>query len=197
MSSESDSFGRREVLGITAAVVVGGITSIAVGEEKRELFNEGKVGEFDFLAGEWKIANRRLKDETANEWDEFEGEATCWSILNGQGSIEELRIPARQFAGMGLRLLDVKKKQWQDFWVNARSGELTGPGTPGHFVDGAGIFESEEKDGENTIRARGIWDQITEKSCRWRQAVSRDDGKTWQENWVMHWTRVEKKSRTE
>jgi hypothetical protein len=38
---------------------------------------------------------------------------------------------------------------------------------------------------------RGIWDQITPNSCRWSQAVSRDDGRNWDENWVMLWTRVE------
>jgi hypothetical protein len=40
------------------------------------------------------------------------------------------------------------------------------------------------------IIIRGVWDQITATSCRWFQAVSRDDGKTWQENWIMNWARA-------
>jgi hypothetical protein len=40
-------------------------------------------------------------------------------ILAGVGSVEELRIPARNFSGMGLRLLDLEKKVWADHWVNA------------------------------------------------------------------------------
>ena len=75
----------------------------------------GKPGDFDFLQGEWKIAHQRPKANSPGEWDHFEGEATCWSILGGIASIEELRIPARNFSGMGLRLLDSEKKLWSDF----------------------------------------------------------------------------------
>lgn len=149
----------------------------------------GKPGEFDFLAGEWRISHRRLKSETG-EWDEFTGEATCWNILGGVGSVEELRIPARNFAGMGLRLLDMDKRVWTDFWVNAKSGVLTTPGLSGYFHDGAGIFEADEMDGEQPIKVRGIWDRITPNSCRWHQTVSRDGGQTWAANWFMDWVRV-------
>ena len=37
------------------------------------------AGQFDWLSGEWRIANRRLK--APGDWDVFDGEATCWSIL--------------------------------------------------------------------------------------------------------------------
>ncbi len=51
-------------------------------------------------------------------------------------------------------------------------------------------WDGDDKDGETPIIVRGAWDQITPRSCRWCQAVSRDDGKTWEDSWVMHWTRV-------
>ena len=103
----------------------------------------GKAGDFDFLAGSWKISHRRLKTPGSKDWDVFQGEATCWTILGGVGSVEELRIPARNFSGLGLRLLDVEKRIWSDFWVNARSGVLTTPGTTGSFEKGVGTFVSE------------------------------------------------------
>lgn len=145
------------------------------------------IGNFDFLAGEWRISHRRLLGE---DWDEFEGEATVWSILGGVGSVEELRIPARDFCGLGLRLFDVEAGAWTDFWVNARAGVLTPPGQKGGFDGGVGTFESDEMDGATPIKVRGIWDRITPKSCRWRQAISRDGGKTWTENWFMDWVRA-------
>lgn len=150
----------------------------------------GKPGDFDFLAGEWKIQHRRLKTPGTDDWDEFEGEATCWTILAGVGSVEELRIPARNFSGMGLRLLDVEKRLWSDFWVNAKSGILTTPGTTGVFVDGAGTFVADDVDGDTPIKVRGVWDRITPTSCRWHQALSYDGGKTWQGQWFMDWTRA-------
>lgn len=150
----------------------------------------GKPGDFNFLAGSWKIQNRRLKKAGGKDWDTFPGEATCWTILGGVGSIEELRIPARDFAGMGLRLLDVEKRVWSDFWVNARSGVLTTPGLTGGFENGAGTFIAEENENGKVVVVRGVWDRITANSCRWHQAVSNDGGKTWDPNWFMDWTRA-------
>lgn len=149
----------------------------------------GRPGDFKFLDGEWRIRHRWLRNGSA-EWDRFEGEATCWSTLGGGGSVEELRIPAREFSGMGLRLLDLEKKVWSDFWVNAKSGELTTPGQTGSFESGSGIFYTRDtEDGKPAIYA-GIWDRITANGCRWRQAASYDDGRTWAQNWIMDWTRA-------
>ncbi|MBS1965217.1 MAG: hypothetical protein JST60_05280 [Chloroflexi bacterium SZAS-1] len=67
---------------------------------------------------------------------------------------------------------------------------LTTPGTSGVFIDGTGTFEADEVEDGVPMKVRGIWDQITPTSCRWRQAISRDGGLTWQETWVMDWTRT-------
>jgi hypothetical protein len=151
---------------------------------------KGKAGDFDFLAGEWTIKHRWKSAPDDDAWLMFEGEATCWTILGGVGSVEELRIPVRNFSGMGLRLLNIEQGIWSDFWVNARSGVLTTPGTSGVFIDGTGTFEADEVEDGVPMKVRGIWDQITPTSCRWRQAISRDGGLTWQETWVMDWTRT-------
>ncbi len=150
-----------------------------------------KKGDFAFLTGEWRIENRRYRPETKH-WDEFEGEATVWGFLDGLGSLEELRIPARDFAGMGLRLLDLETGVWNDFWVNAKSPVLTTPGLQGEFKDGVGTFVASEKDGDSTVLVRGVWDQITVDSCRWYQSISKDNGQSWQDNWVMKWQRLKK-----
>ena len=182
---------RRALLQAAAAGLALGQISLAsaAGAEARTP-PPGKPGDFNFLAGEWKIRHRRLKDAASEAWDEFEGEATCFTILDGVGSVEELRIPARQFSGMGLRLLDVKAAVWNDFWVNAKSGVLSTPGTTGYFENGEGVFTSDDVDGDTPIKVRGVWDRITPTSCRWHQAISRDGGKSWQGNWFMDWQRA-------
>lgn len=148
----------------------------------------GKPGDFDFLHGEWKIAHQRLK--SPGEWDKFEGEATCWSILGGVASIEELRIPARDFSGMGLRTLNRETLVWSDYWMNAKFGVVGSEGVTGGFVNGDGVFLSDDKDGDTPIKVIGLWDRITKTSCRWRQGVSRDGGTMWDWNWIMDWTRA-------
>lgn len=147
----------------------------------------GKPGDFDFLSGHWKIKHRRLKDE---QWTSFDGEATVHGILAGVASVEELLIPSQNFSGMGLRVLDVERKLWADYWVNSKSGIVGSTPSWGSFSDGVGSWDSVEAGGARRAIVRGVWDRITPQSCRWYQAVSRDEGKTWQENWVMHWQRV-------
>jgi hypothetical protein len=149
----------------------------------------GKAGDFAFLTGEWRIHHRQPGKEGTG-WIEFDGEATVYSILGGIGSVEELRIPSRGFSGMGLRLLDVEKKIWADHWVNARSGVLTAPGVQGSFENGAGIFVQDEEENGKPVKWIGVWDLITPASCRWRQAVSRDAGRTWTQTWIMDWRRA-------
>ena len=149
----------------------------------------GRPGDFEFLAGRWRIENWKRRADQAG-WDRFPGEATCWSILGGVGSVEELRIPVRGFSGMGLRLLDVEAGRWNDHWVNAKSGKLGPAGQPGSFENGVGIFWSEDIADGRTTRYVGIWDRIERRACRWRQVWSTDGGRTWSHDWVMHWRRV-------
>ena len=146
----------------------------------------GPPGDFDFLEGRWRIRHLKRRGDT---WDRFDGEARCWSILEGGGSVEELLIPARQFSGLGLRLLDVERGLWNDHWVNARSGVVTVPGLQGGFIDGVGCFPSTYEEQGRTLHAMGIWDRIGPDQCRWRQVWSDDDGRTWRHDWVMHWRR--------
>ena len=91
---------------------------------------------------------------------------------------------------MGLRLLDVEKKLWADYWVNSKTGVLTAPPSFGSFVNGVGTWDSDELDANQPIIVRGVWDRITANACRWYQSASRDGGKTWRESWVMDWTRA-------
>ncbi|MCH8620752.1 hypothetical protein [Undibacterium sp. TS12] len=183
--TEPSDLKRRSLLQLAAGIAA--TASTAAASATTNLPATGKPGDFHFLSGNWKIRHRRLK---GGEWDIFEGEASVVEILGGVASVEELRIPLRNFSGMGLRLLDVERKLWADYWVNGKNGILTPPPSWGSFSNGAGIWESEDKDGDQTILVRGVWDQITGNTCRWYQTISRDQGKSWQENWIMHWQRA-------
>ena len=189
MSSEFTDQQRRLVLQSAAGLVLAHSTSGAATAIASSNKSHGKPGDFDFLAGNWKIRHRRFKPDT-KQWDNFEGEATCWTILAGVASIEELRIPARDFSGMGVRLLDIKNRIWHDYWVNGKSGVLTPPGQTGVFENGVGTFSADDLDNGKPLKVRGVWDRITPSSCRWYQSISRDDGKTWEENWFMDWQRA-------
>ncbi|RSY83161.1 hypothetical protein DAH66_12915 [Sphingomonas koreensis] len=176
--------GRRDILRTAAGLALGASLPL----EALAAPPSGKPGEFDWLTGEWRIAHRQLKN---GNWDEFPGEATCWSILGGVGHVEELRIPARDFSGMGLRLLDLKTRIWSDYWVNAKSGALGGAGLTGGFVESEGVFDTRETIAGKTMIHRGLWDRIVPgKSHRWQQMASSDGGQSWEVSWTMDWVRV-------
>jgi hypothetical protein len=194
MNPTSSNLERRALLRLAAGVAAGSVIGLGAGGTAARAAAippaaTGKPGDFDFLSGEWTIRHRQWKQ---GQWDLFTGEATVVGILGGIASIEELRIPERNFSGMGLRLLDVERKLWADYWVNSKSGVLQPPPGWGSFVDGVGTWDGDDfEDGvpSKPIIVRGVWDRITPNSCRWYQAFSRDDGKTWQETWSMDWTR--------
>lgn len=174
---------RRTALQSAAALVAG---KLALGASAASAAGTAATGDFAFLAGEWRIANRMKQGDG---WIEFPGEATVRSLLAGNASIEELCIPARNFSGIGLRLYDAAAGVWNDHWINGRQRTVNPP-MSGTFENGVGTFTANEDDNGTPVKARGVWDRITAGSCRWHQAVSRDGGATWDMSWEMHWTRA-------
>jgi hypothetical protein len=75
-------------------------------------------------------------------------------------------------------------------WVGGNGLNVNPAPVWGGFANGAGIWDTQKNEGGKSITVRGVWDQITPSSVRWRQAVSRDEGRTWDENWIMHFQRA-------
>ena len=51
--------------------------------------------------------------------------------------------------------------------------------------DGVGPFFDREEYNGRTILVRFTWTHSGGSSCRWEQAFSPDEGKTWEVNWTM------------
>lgn len=179
---------RRAILHLAAGLTAATLPGMSDAGAATASRAAGKPGDFDFLSGNWTIRHRRLAE---GSWDQFDGEASVVGILGGVASVEELRIPSRGFHGMGLRILDTSTRLWADYWCNGKDGALQAPSWGG-FSGGAGTWDAVDGDGPGRTITRGVWDSITPRSCRWRQAVSRDGGATWEENWVMDWQRTPK-----
>lgn len=191
---DSDIERRRMLQGAAGLVIsVSGANIMSEMAEASEPANgmmTGKgIGDFDFLAGEWTIKNKRLKDGTTNEWQAFDGSATVHKVLGGMASIEELRGKGGKYLGMGVRVWHPEEKMWADHWTGYYNGVVNIP-QMGQFINGEGVFISEETVEGVNWKYRGMWDRITATSCRWHQSSSKDGGKSWDWNWYMDWTRV-------
>jgi hypothetical protein len=148
------------------------------------------TGDFDFLVGSWHVANRRLTQTLvgSSDWDEFPSSSQCCGVFGGAANFDEISIPARGFCGLTLRLFDSEREEWSIYWASSRDGRLQPP-VVGSFADSIGTFYSRETYNGADITVRFIWSDITTDSARWEQAFSPDDGKTWETNWIMEFTR--------
>ncbi len=147
--------------------------------------------DFDFFHGSWQVAHRYLRARLAgdDEWGEFTTRTTCRPILGGAVNIDEGEFSEHGYHAMSLRLYNPEEDSWAIYWITSRSTALDPP-MVGRFADGAGeFFGADTLDGAQ-VPCRFLWSVYGPDTCRWEQAYSSDDGKTWETNWYMDFTRI-------
>jgi hypothetical protein len=151
--------------------------------------------DFDFYVGKWQVHNRRLLHPLtgSNEWVEFDGTSVARKIWDGRGNMDEYQAdgPSGHIEGVTVRLYNNQAHQWSLYWANSKNGEFSMPATVGHFTNQRGEFFDHEVIGGKPVMVRFLWDKLSPKRCRWEQAFSTDEGKTWETNWTMDSTRVD------
>ena len=155
--------------------------------------------DFDFHIGTWKTHVRRLVHPLSGSttWVKMDGITKVTKVWNGNANLVELEAdgPAGHFQGLSLRLYNPQTHQWSLNFASSSDGTLTTP-TVGAFKDGRGEFFDHEPFNGRQILVRFVISDITPTSCRFEQAFSADEGKTWEVNWVATDTRIpEKKTR--
>jgi hypothetical protein len=153
------------------------------------------IRDFDFLFGEWTIANRKLEAPLAADakWLEFGAMVEVRPILGGLGNVDLYSAPdfpgRPGYHGFGLRLLDPETGLWRIWWASTTgSGQLDTP-VVGRFRDGEGRFECDDLLDGRAVKVRFDWKDIAPSSARWEQSFSFDDGGTYETNWIMELTR--------
>ena len=147
--------------------------------------------DFHFLYGRWAVRHRRLTQRGvgADAWDEFDGTSFTQGLMDGLCNVEHNDFPDRGFQGVAFRTFAVAARRWSIHWVSSLDGIMQPP-VHGGFEDGVGVFLGEDIDGDRPVKVRYLWDGIAAGSARWSQAFSYDGGETWEENWVMCFTRT-------
>jgi hypothetical protein len=153
--------------------------------------------DFDFIFGEWKLANRKLVDPLADEpteWVEFAATAVAEPILGGLGNVDMISAPdfpdRPGFHGFSLRLFDPGEQVWRIWWSSSVAGGVLDTPVAGRFENGEGRFECDDVLGGRDVRVRYEWTDITPTSARWTQSFSFDGGTTFEPNWFIELTRV-------
>ncbi|QNK03885.1 DUF1579 domain-containing protein [Dyella telluris] len=151
--------------------------------------------DFDFLVGNWRSHHRKLRERLANshDWEEFDGTLSMHELMDGHANVDDNVFYTKEgtYRGVGLRSYDPQTAQWAIWWLDGRDpfGQLDPP-VKGHFENGVGTFYSTDTLRGKPVRVRFVWSGITKTTAHWEQAYSADDGKTWEVNWVMDFTRA-------
>lgn len=149
--------------------------------------------DFDFQIGLWIVKHRRLVARLAgsNDWEEFEGHCTMAPVLGGLGNVEDnvLHIASGSYRAVALRSFDPTTKRWAIWWLDGRSPHRLDVPVIGRFEDGIGAFYADDLLNEMPVRLRFLWLNTETATPRWEQAMSADDGRTWETNWTMDFSR--------
>ena len=163
--------------------------------------NDGRH-DFDFLHGRWSIRNERLTQRLAGstDWEVFHATQLCQPLLGGMGNVDDFvsdwTRPGsdERFIGMTLRLFGAETRQWNIYWAGNHDGALDPPMT-GAFEDApdgtrVGTFFGVDQHEGRPVRVRFVWNQASANTAHWQQALSVDDGATWETNWHMWFRRT-------
>ena len=138
--------------------------------------------DFDLLIGFWHVHNRALRSRLtgSDDWKEFEFTNETRRILNGFGNVDE--------SGSTMRMFDPTTRLWTIY--SAFPGATEIDQMKGSFENGVGKFFSREIYGGKPIITQFQWDATNLDAPVWSQAMSDDEGKTWEWNWYMRFTRI-------
>jgi hypothetical protein len=146
--------------------------------------------DFAFLDGTWRMSHGFLRSlDAPAEWLETDGTATHRELLDGVANIDEyvVHAPRGRYEALAVRLWDRRAQQWSIWWLDGRQphAPVDPPFRGGFTDDGTGTFFGETTVGDQRFPARFRWTRGGSSAPQWEQAISADDGRTWQPNWTM------------
>jgi hypothetical protein len=152
------------------------------------------ANDFDFYTGKWTIHNKKLKERLkgSNEWISFEATGEMHTILNGTGNIDTYctSFDGKPFEGFTLRLFNPATRLWSIYWADSIKGKLDTP-VIGSFENNIGHFFAKDDFDGRPILVVFRWDTSNKEKPVWSQAFSADNGKTWEWNWYMYFSKAD------
>jgi hypothetical protein len=153
----------------------------------------GPSSDFNFQIGSWLVRHRRLKERLLNcgDWEEFNGTAQMRTILGGNGNVEDnfIEFPSGPYRAIALRSFDSASKSWAIWWLSSSAPHSLEVPVIGRFENGVGSFFADDMLRGQPVRIRFLWLRTDTLSPRWEQAMSADNGQSWETNWTMDFTR--------
>ena len=141
--------------------------------------------QFDFWVGEWEVS---WPTSASTEGKAGSGTNRIHIALDKCVIVENFdgtpNIPLR---GMSVSIYNVRKKKWQQTWVDNSGAYLE---FTGEFENGKMVLvrEALTPDGKKILQ-RLVWRNLQPDSLDWSWERSDDNGTTWRVLWTIHYER--------
>jgi len=170
------------------------ISDVAAGAEPRSDAPEGH--DFDFDLGTWKTRSSRLLHPLtgSNTWVELDGVTVVKKVWNGRANLAEYKASGSTGTVqlLSLRWFNPGTHEWNIDFATPNVGTLGIPAV-GQFKNGRGDFYDYEPINGRAVLVRfSIWETGPD-SAQSEQAFSADGGKTWEVNWITHYSRMKER----
>jgi len=138
--------------------------------------------QFDFWIGEWKV-----------EWQNTDStKAQGTNVVNlilGSCVIEEnfSAKPGVDFMGKSFSVYNPAEKLWQQTWVDDQGGYMV---FTGGMENNKMILSRKISRNDIELIQRMVFYNISKDEFDWNWESSEDNGKTWQLNWKLHYTKM-------
>lgn len=137
-----------------------------------------EASQFDFWTGDWELT-----------WnDTSHGTNTIQKIMGGCTIQENFSDPEKQYDGKSWSVYNPGTKMWQQTWVDNAGGYIV---LTGRFENNEMTLTTAPRklpDGSFAI-FHMVFYNISADKFDWKWEMSKDDGKTWATNWLIHYKR--------
>ena len=151
--------------------------------------------DFDFFVGKWKLEHERLKARLVHcqEWEKLVTYTSDSNGLEGAGNFDTNwgTFDGKPWEGRTIRLFDPKTRLWSLYWIDSRRGTMDPP-VVGSFQGNIGYFFGKDVYKGKPVLVVFRWDKTDPQNPLWSQALSQDDGTTWEWNWYNVSRRLQK-----
>lgn len=149
--------------------------------------------DFDFLIGQWKVINNRLKSWMCDchEWIQFESQHTekKHSLGSGNFAVHQYVFNHALYERSVLRKFNDTYQFWEINRIDQMSS-LALQSLKGTFWKNKGSFISRGLLDEQEVLVWAEWTKVNSNFAYWEQSVSNDNGATWELNWIMDFKRI-------
>jgi len=139
--------------------------------------------QLDFWLGEWDVRWDATKDMEAGS-----GTNTVTRVLGGCVVQEDFvgGPSTGGLVGRSVSIFHAPTQRWRQTWVDNQGGHFALVGGP----EGQRFVLTASRAADAVPAQRMVFEDITERRLTWRWQTTADAGATWNDQWVIHYTRT-------